>query len=168
MSRIITLSKFCFFCVCVCVCICGAVLPIFPADKSQVMQEPSQAGRRAVLPMASSKAKRTVLPWSRRPLARFPIHLKPVSVSCSHNDECQFQFHITSNISYQEQSMIHEWKLPGLRVSMRGRHSLRSPTDRLLSFSGTLRYKCKRQMTQIDDSCWWMFLVMLVGSWWFS
>lgn len=50
-------------CVCACVCDCESV------------------------PMASSKAKRTVFPWSKRFLALFPIHLNPVSVSCSNIDD---------------------------------------------------------------------------------
>lgn len=39
------------------------------------------------IPIASSNAKRTAFPWSMSCLARFPIHLKPVSVSYSSEDE---------------------------------------------------------------------------------
>lgn len=39
------------------------------------------------LPIASSNAKRTAFPWSMSCLARFPIHLKPVSVSYSSEEK---------------------------------------------------------------------------------
>lgn len=49
--------------------------------------------------MASSKAKRTVFPWSSRSLALFPIHLNPVSVSCSNSGKNNLE--VCSEVSSQ-------------------------------------------------------------------
>ncbi len=51
------------------------------------------------IPMASSKANRTVLPWSKRSLALFPIHLNPVSVSCSNSRDSNSESYLSSHLS---------------------------------------------------------------------